>query len=108
MYNVYDSNMLDINLNENNKEKCILVMERLIVSYKEIFKFFFFLRCERNVLRKCLLEDYVWKFGYSLQCENGDFGDVVLLMVKGIRYWLFNLNYWKIFLVILFKGVKGG
>ena len=107
-YNVHDSNTSDTNLNENNKEKRILAMERLIASYKETFKLSSLSRRERNALRKRLSEDYVWKLGYSLQRENGDFGDAASSMVKGIRYWPFNPNYWKTLLVTLFKGVKGG
>lgn len=107
-YNVHDNNTSDTNLNESNKEKRILAMERLIASYIETFKLSSLSLREKNALRKRLSEDYVWKLGYSLQRENGNYRDAAASMIRGIRYWPFKLSYWKTLLVTLFKGVKGG
>lgn len=94
-YYVHDNNSSDTDATSTDYPKRIGALKSLIESYEYTPQLIKLTKSEKAALNRRLSEDYVWKLGYSLYLQCGEYDNGIRAMWRGIRYYPYKIKYWK-------------
>jgi hypothetical protein len=80
---------------------------RLLDAYVEMMRVIPLDRQGRRALRRSLANDCFWTYAYGLLWTGGRRREALKYFWRGIRYWPWDVRYWKTFFLCSLRTIYG-
>ena len=111
-YLVHDQNISCVNVSKDSDvacdkkefEKSVLVRSELIELFERLWSDIKGDRVAEQALHNRLAREYFWNLGYGTYWRNGQVGNAVRCLIRGVVHRPTNLRYWKTLVAVLVKS----
>jgi hypothetical protein len=98
LYFVHDSNS-SASAKNQSVEKRARIFQELIAGFERVASTLTLTAAEKRAFRRRLAKEAFWHLGYTVYLENGHYSEAFRMFRKGLAYWPWSLDCWKVYFV---------